>query len=190
MNTDKIGLTLCGIFLPLFLLLFSYQLTLALYPLTPAQENTLQFLQGGTVTLNYIVAEISHLEDVAEVMKGVHFLSYASGIIILFLVLHSWKDKIQLQKLIRYGGMATIIVIALILLLILFNFHSFFTIFHQIFFPQGNWQFAADSLLIQTFPIEFFVKISIAIFALTLLLGSLFILLSVYLKHGHTNKGN
>ncbi len=190
MDKNKALLISFSLLLPLFLLLFSYQLTLALYPLTPAQENTLQFFQGGKLTLNYTTAELSHLEDAAQVIDSADFFFYGSGIIILGMAIHSWKDRIQLQKLARYGGVITVSLLFFLLLLLLVNFNGLFTLFHQLFFPQGNWQFAADSLLIQTFPTGFFVKISIAIVAVTLFLGSLFILLSVYLKHGHTNKGD
>lgn len=181
-----------AVILPLFFLLISYQLTLNFSPLTPAQENVFQFLaEKGELNQDYTAAEISHLQDVAKVIKSVDIFGYVMGTIIVlslicFLV-YFRKDKTLLLKLLRYGGIATMIIIGIILLGILFAFNSSFTAFHQLFFPQGNWQFAADSLLIQTFPLEFFNNVSIIVFVETFIFGSLFILLSIYLKHGHQN---
>lgn len=183
------------VFLPLFLLLLFYQLTVAFYPLTEAQEDVFQFLAGkGELNQDYTAAEISHLQDVAGVMNGVNIFGYVIGtIIVLSLIcflIYFRKDKTLLSKLLRYGGMATLATIGIILLSILFAFNSSFTAFHQLFFPQGNWQFAADSLLILTFPLEFFIKISFLIFGIAFISGSLFILLSVYIKYDPTNKRN
>lgn len=184
MQTKKI-LTIAGIaVLPLFLLLLSYQLTLAFSSLTPAQEEIFQFLDGkGELNQDYTAAEVSHLEDVAKVMKGAPFFLYASEIIIFMVLLYLRKDKEQLQKVLRYGGVATVAFIAVILLAIFIGFEGVFTLFHLIFFPQGNWQFAADSLLIRTFPPEFFVGISIFILGLAILSGLAVFLLSVHIKN-------
>jgi len=79
-------------------------------------------------------------------------------------------------KSLNYGGKVTVAVMLFLGVLSLLFFDFIFAIFHKIFFPQGNWLFAADSLIIQTFPLEFLVSISRNIFILTLFLGILFIL--------------
>jgi len=93
------------------------------------------------------------------------------------------KDKVILIKLLKHGGLATSIFIAFILLSLIFAFNSVFTLFHLLFFPQGNWQFAADSLLIRTFPVEFFVKMGRGIFFLTFIFGMAVFLGSLFIKH-------
>lgn len=177
-------LTIAGlVMLPIFFLLLSSQLTLLFYPLTPTQEEVFRFLaEGGGLNLNYTAAEISHLQDVATVMGGVNVFFYASGVALLFILLYFWKDKSRLHKLLRYGGIASMAMIGILFLGILLAFNSSFTLFHQLFFPQGNWQFAADSLLIQTFPMEFFVRISGVLFGGALILGIGLFLLSVLLE--------
>jgi len=52
-------------------------------------------------------------------------------------------------------------------------FDQAFILFHLLLFPQGNWTFAADSLLIETFPLEFFMRMSLLIFLQTLVLGAI-----------------
>ena len=108
------------------------------------------------------------------------------GLLLLFgLVVYSWKDR---KRLLKYGGVSTVVFVGVVLMFSLVAFKYTFTFFHQIFFPQGNWQFAVDSLLIQTFPLEFFISISRNIFLLTLGLGILFIVISYLLKHDHKSK--
>lgn len=188
---EKTLLMAGSVSIALFLLLWSYTLVLGFFPLTAEQEHTLQFLEGKEeLTLNYTAAEISHLDDVAQAMKSAQIGLFLSGIIILTLLFYFRRDKEQLLRLLKYGGISTVTFILLILVALLLNFNSLFTVFHQLFFPQGNWQFAADSVLIQTFPQDFFMNVSIFIFGLAFLLGSLFILLSFYLKHGHKDWGN
>lgn len=46
------------------------------------------------------------------------------------------------------------------------DFNSFFTAFHNVFFPQGNWTFSYDSLLITMYPIDFWIGMA-AIWAAT-----------------------
>ena len=184
MNNYKLILIIFCIFLPIFLLLFSYKAVLELSDLTEPQQDTMDFLENKQeLNLNYTSLEASHLEDVKKVMNSIDYLFYLSLIIITLIITYYKKNKKQLQKLIKYGGITTLISIGLILLFALFAFNSTFTLFHKIFFPQGNWIFPINSLLIQTFPIDFFIGISLKIFLLTIGLGSIFIGVSYYLKN-------
>ena len=171
------------ILVPLFLLLLSYKLVLAFYPLTAAQEKALQFLNNaGELIVPYSAAEVSHLEDVATVMKRAEIVFFLSGMVILGISFYFRKNKEQLHRLLKYGGIGTLTAVLVILTALILNFNSLFTLFHQIFFPQGNWQFAANSLLIQTFLVEFFVSIGRRIFILTLIFGGVFIGTAYLLK--------
>ena len=178
--------TLLIILTPIVLLLLAYFLVLGLTPMTIEQTQTIDFVQKGSeLQLNYTAKEYSHLEDVQDVMKGVKIV-FIVGLLLLFgLVVYSWKDR---KRLLKYGGVSTVVFVGVVLMFSLVAFKYTFTFFHQIFFPQGNWQFAVDSLLIQTFPLEFFISISRNIFLLTLGLGILFIVISYLLKHDHKSK--
>ncbi len=189
MNKNKILLIIFCITLPLFLILFSYKTVLFLTDLTPNQENTMNYLQNKEeLNLNYTEEEYSHLLDVKSVMKYLDYLFYSLLLIITLIITYYQKNKEQLKKLFMYGGITTISSVLMILLFSLTSFNSVFTIFHKIFFPQGNWTFPLDSLLIQTFPLQFFISISKNIFLLSLVLGSFFILSILYLKYGDSKK--
>ena len=179
MNKEIALVILFSLLLPLCLLLVSYKVTLFFIPLTSAQETTFDFLQGNEeISLNYTLSERSHLEDVRQVMKWADILLGVVLVGILFVVLYSKDNTTVLQKSLWYGGIVTVSLLFLILLLTFLNFTALFTFFHQLFFPQGNWMFPADSLLIQTFPADFFVKVGRTIFIDALLLGIGTILLS------------
>lgn len=168
------------------LLLFPYKIVLALTPLTAAQQQTIDFLiKDQKLDLPYTKEEIAHLQDVQNVMQAANYLFYLSALILGVIIYLNYKNNRHqnnnskkngnlLQKL-RTGSSSALIVLVLVLIFILLDFDSVFTMFHQVFFPQGNWQFAADSLLIQTFPLPFFTAIGLKIFLLTALLsGSIY----------------
>lgn len=168
--------------LSIFTLLFSYHTTLFFFPQTINQENTIDYLTNNHPLLqNYTAAELSHLQDVQKVMSMADNLFYVSLVLILLLIISGFKRKL-LPQMLLYGGISIVAVIGLILILTLISFNSSFTVFHEIFFPQGNWQFPSDSLLIQTFPLDFFIKIAFTIFIQTFCWGSLFIVVGYHLR--------
>ncbi|MFH0701290.1 MAG: DUF1461 domain-containing protein [Candidatus Woesearchaeota archaeon] len=189
MEKIKLFRVIFCISLPFFLLLFSYHSTMLFYPKTEAQKETISFVNGGreNMSINYTSSEISHLQDVRGVMKGERYLFIAVYLAVILLFGASMKNKVFSNKLLRYGGITTAIIMGIILLFFLISFNEVFTLFHQLFFPQGNWMFAPDSLLIQTFPLNFFTNIGIIIFIQTLILASFLIGLSFLLKDGHVN---
>ena len=184
MNKSKLLLVIFCILLPLFLLLFSYKIVLGIVNLNENQQRTIDYLQKDEeLNLGYTNLERSHLQDVRKVMKAADYLFYFSLLILTLIFTYHKKDRKQLAKLLKYGGITTISFMLAILLLSALFFNQVFALFHQIFFPQGNWTFASDSLLIQIFPLEFFIGISRNIFVLTIIEGIIFILLFFYLKN-------
>ncbi len=107
--------------------------------------------------------ESAHMTDVAWLVRiGLLVLVLAS-----MLLLALKPDA----RTIYYGAG---ILIGLLTILTLLPFDSIFTKFHQIFFPQGNWQFPADSTIIQFYPFEFFFKYSVFIGVYSLLTSFVF----------------
>lgn len=176
------------IILPVFLLLASYKTVLGFTNLTPAQENVLDFAEGKSkLQTGFTEPEISHLQDVKEVMHYVDYIFYVLLLLISGIVTYYKKDKEFLFKLCDFGGKTTTAAIIILGVLSYFFFDLFFVLFHNIFFPQGNWIFAPDSLLIQTFPLEFFLTFSRNIFAVALFLGIIFILSEHFYRYVRGN---
>ncbi|HLC98189.1 MAG TPA: DUF1461 domain-containing protein [Candidatus Nanoarchaeia archaeon] len=185
MNKNTSIIVLFCTLLPLFLVLFSYKAVLFFTPLTESQEETLQFLDGDLAEVPYPLTpeERSHLADVERVMTGINAVFYALLLALTLLLTYTWKQPQFQKKLFRFGGITTLAFGIILLFFILFSFTSSFTLFHQLFFPQGNWLFPESSFLIQMFPIHFFTAAARNIFLVLLGLGSLFILLSLLWKH-------
>lgn len=183
MDKNKILAVIFCISLPLFLLILSYKITLHYSDLTPDQKNTIDFLKNNEeLNLNYTANEISHLEDVKKVMNFIDYLFYFLILVITVILTYYKRNQEQVKTLLKYGGIVTITLIILILLASLISFNAAFTAFHELFFPQGNWIFPADSLLIQVFSLDFFIEISRNIFIHTIICGIVFILISLFWK--------
>ena len=183
MAKEKIIITLFAITLPFLLIILSYKLSLFFILLTLPQQQTIEFFyEKNGLTLNYTSREISHLKDVQDIMKKTDIIFYFLLFAYSLLLTISRKNKPRLQKLFFIGGSLTLLLILIPLFFLLFQFNTLFTFFHQLFFPQGNWVFPLDSLLIKTFPLNFFTKISALIFIQTVVYGFIFLLLSSALK--------
>ncbi|MEK6900373.1 MAG: DUF1461 domain-containing protein [Nanoarchaeota archaeon] len=188
-NYKKIILILFCALLPIFLMLLSYKTVLIFTDLDSAQQNVFDFLADkAELRQGFTADEASHLVDVKKLMDKIDIFFYA----LLFLLTIAWtyhkKDKESITQFFKYGGIGTASSISFILVALSFFFNYTFTFFHLIFFPQGNWVFPAESLLIQTFPWTFFFSIARNIFLLSLFLGIIFISLSYYLQYVHRKR--
>jgi len=134
--------------------------------------------------------EINHLADVRILIKDIIYILYVSTVfLIIFLVLLSEKNKAGFLKRISVILMSSSSIVIILLILLYFfsnNFIPLFEGFHYIFFPQGNWAFPENSLLITLLPLgffyEFFIKLLISslIFGIVLLIvGIIFYILSI-----------
>ena len=110
--------------------------------------------------------EVSHMQDVRNLI----FVAIAlfCGFSSIFLHLKKFDKKILLKILLWFD---------VIVLLCLTFFNVFFTLFHKVLFPQGNYLFSYDSLLIQTYPESFFVWMFVFVVGIINLITSI-----IYLK--------
>lgn len=116
-------------------------------------------------------AEISHLEDVSRLIICSRYFFIFSLLVLTAVSLYYKKN---LPHFFRYLNNSAFIVLGFILSLFLYlllNWSSAFSVFHQILFPQGNWAFPADSLLITLFPEIFWQSIFAAYFLLVIILN-------------------
>ncbi len=178
-NKEKAILIAFCVFITLLLLTLSYKIALGTTELTENQDATIKFLVNNVnLELNYTSSEISHLEDVKKVMSGIDYFFYLSLLVITFIITIYKKKKEIIKKLFYYGGISSLIFSGVIILFSLLSFNFIFTLFHKIFFPQGNWLFSMDSLLIQTFPIQFFITISLKIMVIVIIIAAGMIFIS------------
>ncbi|MFH1134109.1 MAG: DUF1461 domain-containing protein [Nanoarchaeota archaeon] len=130
----------------------------------------LLFLDGGQQDISdfFTPGEVSHLSDVrALAAKGKNLMLWSSILAILLIIALGAVSYLQVPKLwfsqmlklvgigITYAGI--LVLAGCGLLFVSFeNFDAAFTGFHQVLFPQGNWQFPAGSHMITLFPEGFF----------------------------------
>ena len=62
------------------------------------------------------------------------------------------------------------------------DFNGLFAAFHAVLFPQGNWMFSYDSLLIGMYPLDFWMGMAGIWFATTLVLSILAIVVGATLR--------
>ncbi len=147
-----LGLTI--LVLPITIILnqkIVYTFQTSLFSTSILQQNVLDAVRivgtGTPTSTNFIQSEVAHLRDV-HVLFGYFYLV---GLIVLILLFRTKIPKPISRKQLAWS--VTIIVVISVLAGIFFN--TSFEAFHQLLFPQGNFAFPADSMLIQTFPPEF-----------------------------------
>jgi integral membrane protein (TIGR01906 family) len=91
--------------------------------------------------------EASHLEDVKKVFKVVNIV-----FVLLLISFIAVMPFAKIPLLFIRGGIYAII---LSFVFAIMPFSGFFTLMHKVIFPQGNWQFPADSTLISYYPSMF-----------------------------------
>jgi integral membrane protein (TIGR01906 family) len=114
--------------------------------------------------------ELRHMQDVKVVTRaalGVHaVLAFVLGGTVLAL---AWRPETRhtLRRALFDGGVLTIGLVVLLVVLILASWDTFFTDFHRIFFEGDSWQFSTSDALIRLFPEQFWFDTAITIGLLT-----------------------
>ena len=108
---------------------------------------------GRPVTV-YTPDEAAHLRDARAVLYLFVALALAALVLIVAALVHRPRDARRWRAVARGGaGLAVGTVVVGVLGFIAFD--AAFELFHRIFFPGGNWEFPADSNMIQLYPYAF-----------------------------------
>lgn len=120
----------------------------------------------------YDIDERGHLGD-ARLLLGVFLVAGGAGIVALGAALGTWKDRrAAIWNVVSRAGLASSVVVITLGVLSLFAFDSLFTLFHQLFFPGGNWSFdPSTQRLVQLYPFGFWQIASAALGTLIFLIG-------------------
>jgi integral membrane protein (TIGR01906 family) len=121
----------------------------------------------------YDASERSHLADARTLL----WLCLAGGAVAalaigLALLRAAPRRRASLWRLISRAGLATTVGVAVLGIVALVAFDTLFTLFHQVFFPGGNWSFdPATQRLVQLYPFGFWQIAAAAAGTLVFLLG-------------------
>lgn len=124
--------------------------------------------------------ELSHMEDVKQVVMSTSIAWYIVGgisiaILLWFLIMKQWSS---IRKAVNAGGWITIGLISALLIFLIVSFDTLFDRFHRIFFADGTWTFDQSTTLIRLFPFEFWRDAFIFVIAFSLIVGILLVLVT------------
>lgn len=153
-------------------------------------ENIFSFFKGKSDLKYFTDSEISHMKDVKFIISSINFIYYSSAIffIIIFIILYLLhkNDKIlfieHLSKMMLYSSSASLIFLVVLFVWAVFSFESLFFLMHLTLFPQGNWMFDANSLLITLFPERFFFDMALRIFVYAIFQSGVFFIIGYWLR--------
>ena len=95
--------------------------------------------------------EDAHMADVRAVFRGAESAA-ALGLFVLVFRVERARRRGDALRLVRAGSLIAAGIVAVIGVAAAFAFDPLFLLFHEVFFPKGNFLFAPDSNLIRLYP--------------------------------------
>jgi len=132
----------------------------------------------------YTANETSHLADVRHLFNWTKSIFVFLGLVLIVSGIVSWRRRevrtkkerrvkggetgTAFRQVLLWGGVGGLGFVLALSLLSLLDFTWFWSgPFHELLFPQGNWMFPADSVLITLFPETFFRGFAMQVLAAT-----------------------
>jgi integral membrane protein (TIGR01906 family) len=135
--------------------------------------------------------EISHMVDVRDLIFKILLIFYVSlTILILLLTLLLILERKHIKRLKGTGlvfviSSSVVLFMFIILYILSMNFSHLFDNFHLLFFPQGNFMFDSNSLLITLFPFNFFYQYFVRLVIGSTVLSFIFLFIGIFLLNIH-----
>jgi len=148
-------------------------------------NNVVNFVTGkSTLSDDFNSRETSHLVSVKRLFTNVKRLYFLSLLMLALLVVYLLKKGRLKQRI--HSSLLWSAIFSLSLLLLIFlasaNFDVFFNNVHKPFFDADTWLFPADSLLIQTFPQQFFQDFSVFLFGVVFINSAIFLAIGLFIR--------
>lgn len=144
-----------------------------IFYLTHHRANLVLYTLDPPGELGITIAEQKHLQDVKKlVVPSLRFQALLSVTSLILLGVLVQKNHWGLLK--KVSGKVlrfTQVTFLLMIVVTVFAWNAFFTLFHQLLFPQGNWAFPFDSFLITVFPEIFWVCSSVVLIGLPVIIA-------------------
>ncbi|RJO62522.1 MAG: TIGR01906 family membrane protein [Dehalococcoidia bacterium] len=117
--------------------------------------------------------DVLHMKDVKKLVWLDYRLFVAAVVYSILYILSSlaWNRRHGRRDLamgVEWGGGATVALLCFLGVFAVTSFDWFFTTFHEIFFPQGNWQFPPGDHMITLFPDGFWSDVTLLVGLVTL----------------------
>jgi integral membrane protein (TIGR01906 family) len=123
-------------------------------------RDTIDYLEAKKLSTGeplYNERELSHMQDVKELIADALITWYITiALLILFgLFAAEAHFKPAFWEAFSRGGLATLLVIVLLVFAVLTSFDQLFTSFHHLFFEGDTWLFNYSDTFIRLFPMRF-----------------------------------
>lgn len=116
--------------------------------------------------------ELKHMEDVKVVTQQAFQIGLVLGGLCatsVILLARRFPTRHALRQALRLGGVFTLSLMGLGLLLVVISWGFFFDTFHEILFEDGTWQFYRSDTLIRLYPEQFWFDAAVTIAVLTII---------------------
>jgi integral membrane protein (TIGR01906 family) len=126
----------------------------------------------------YEPGEVAHLVDVRRLVTALSAGALLVGALLVAAAVSWWRgaDALRFGAALRRGAWLTLGAVAGLSVGVALAWRTVFTLFHEILFEPGTWQFAASSGLIRLFPERFWFDAALILLAVTVAECALLIL--------------
>jgi len=127
---------------------------------------------------------VSHMLDVRAVLLGAEVVTLILTVVVigwLLMLVRRGKAK-ELGSVFFVGGVIPLVLALVLGLVGALNFRALFSALHKLLFVDGTWTFSYDSLLICTYPTQFWVGMGIVWVVALVFLSVFFLVLGFRLK--------
>lgn len=128
--------------------------------------------------------ERSHMADVRGVFIAAELAALVAGLIALWLLLRADRGDHALL-LIRNAALGALVLVVALGLFAAVAFDAAFLLFHQLFFPQGNFLFPPNSSLMRLYPESYFYGLTVRIAVSFLTLAATAAAVAQFRLRGH-----
>ena len=129
---------------------------------------------------HFTPAERAHMADVRNVFIAAQVAAGLAAAVVIWLGLTASRRRL-LARLVRAGTAAALVIVGALAALAAVAFEAAFLLFHQIFFPQGNFLFEAGSNLLALYPQDYFYGVTLRIGA-TFVVSALLLAVAAHLS--------
>lgn len=138
--------------------------------LVDLHERTLAYVLGNAPELPRFATlprplfdddERSHMADVRAVFQATK-VAFVAGVVVVLAVLR-WTDRAGRSRIVRDAALAAGTGVSLIAIAAAVSFDQLFLLFHEVFFPQGNFLFGPDSNLLALYPDPYWYGVTLRI---------------------------
>lgn len=147
-------------------------LTLPLADVTAIHQSWSFYVTGGGdepptfANVPFTANEVSHMVDVRHVFDLVK-LAIPTGLVVIIIRMQRARRRGSraMWRLVRDGSLAALAIVAIVGTAAALAFEPMFMLFHEVFFPQGNFLFPPSSNLIRVYPDWYFEGMTLRIAA-------------------------